>query len=239
MSNKVAAVIIDLDGTLIDSMGGFFDMVIDGLEKKGVRYSEEILSKIGNDLLEDFQSVPAKRGIGLVFKIFWKIGRKAQLSRLNTIIFSLECVSKARKIYYNAPLFPDVKDSLTHLKSTGFELGVYTLASRPQLEAVLSKHNIKHFFNPSSIISRDDVENIKPDPEGVLLALEGCSVNPLNGFFLGDMPADIIAGTRAGVTTVAITTGLVNEKTFNQYSQPNKVFDSLTQATHWIIETKK
>lgn len=239
MVSKVTAVIFDLDGTLIDSMGGFYEMVIGGLERKGVKYSQKLLSRIGNELLEDFQSVPTKRGIGLVFKLFWKIGRKAQLSRLNALIFGIECVSKARKIYYNASLFPDVKESLNHLRSNGFQLGIYTLASRTQLEETLSKHRIKQFFNPSAIISRDDVGKIKPDPEGLLLALERCSVSPSDGFFLGDMPIDIIAGNKAGVTTIAITTGLVNEKTFNQYSQPNIVFDSLTQATDWIINTKK
>jgi phosphoglycolate phosphatase-like HAD superfamily hydrolase len=238
MTNNARAVIFDLDGTLIDSMGGFFDMVINGLNRKGIRSTDKIISRIGTELMEDYQFKPSKQGIGIVFKLFWKIGRKAGLSRPKTLIFTLECVTKARKIYYSAPLFPDAIESLTELHSAGFHLGVYTLASKKQLMRILLKYELTKFFNPKGLISRNDVKLVKPDPEGILLALKGCSVSPSNGTFLGDMPADIIAGTRAGVTTIGLTTGLVGRAKFQQHSQPVVIFDSLKQASRWILQTQ-
>ncbi|MFX0185190.1 MAG: HAD family hydrolase [Candidatus Hodarchaeota archaeon] len=238
MTNKARAVIFDLDGTLIDSMSGFFNMVIEGLDRKGIRSTDRIISRIGTDLMEDYQLKSSKQRIGLIFKLFWKIGRKAGLSRPKTLIFTIECVTKARKVYYSAPLFPDVIESLTELHSAGFHLGVCTIASRKELMRILEKYDLTRFFNPKGLISRNDVKKIKPDPEGLLLALKGCSVSPSNGTFLGDMPADIIAGTRAGVTTIGLTTGLVSRKIFLQHSQPVMIFNSLKQASKWILQTQ-
>ncbi|MFX0150559.1 MAG: HAD family hydrolase, partial [Candidatus Hodarchaeota archaeon] len=214
MTDKARAVIFDLDGTLIDSMGGFFDMVIDGLNRKGVKTTDKIINRIGAELIEDYWFKAPKQGIGLIFELFWKIGRIAGLSRFKALFFTLESVNNARKIYYSAPLFPNVIESLTALQSAGFQLGVYTLTSRKQLLKILLKYDLTKFFNPEGLISRSDVKKIKPDPEGLLLALKGCSVSPSNGTFLGDMPVDIITGTRAGVTTIALTTGLVGREMF-------------------------
>ncbi|MFX0174509.1 MAG: HAD family hydrolase [Candidatus Hodarchaeota archaeon] len=238
MTNRARAVIFDLDGTLIDSMGGFFDMVINGLNRKGVKTSNRLINRIGAELIKDYWFKTSKQGIGLIFKLFWKIGRRAGLSRFKALLFTLECVNKARKIYYSAPLFPNVVESLKSLQSAGFQLGIYTLASRKQLLKTLIKHNLTEFFNPDGLISRNDVKKIKPDPEGLFLALKGCSVSPSNGTFLGDMPLDIITGTRAGVTTIALTTGLVGRKMFQQHSQPVMIFESIEYASKWILQTQ-
>jgi pyrophosphatase PpaX len=238
MTNRARAVIFDLDGTLIDSMGSFFDMVIDGLNRKGVKTTDRVINKIGTELIEDYWFKTSKQGIGLIFKLFWKIGRRAGLSRFKALVFTLECLNKAREIYYSASLFPNVIESLTALQSAGFQLGVYTLASRKQLLKTLIKHDLIKFFNPNGLISRSDVKKIKPDPEGLLLALKGCSVSPSNGTFLGDMPLDIITGTRAGVTTIALTTGLVGRKMFQQHSQPVMIFESIDIASKWILQTQ-
>lgn len=231
-------VIFDLDGTLIDSMRSFYTLVVDNLERRNINVSEETLKKVGSELLKDYQTPPSGHGLKLVINLFWKIGRKSGLSRFKTIGFTFECVSKARKVYHSAPLFPDTKKTLSQLQEAGFQLGVCTVASRKQLKESLIKHNIVQFFNPEGLISRDDVKRVKPDPEGVLLALENCSVLPSKGYFIGDMPIDIIAGNNAGTTTIGLTTGLLNKTTFQQYCQPTIIFDSLEQATNWILNKK-
>ncbi len=237
MTFNTLGVIFDLDGTLIDSMRGYYNLVVNSLERRGVKVSEEILSKVGTELIEEYQTVPSGQGLSLVFNLFWKIGRKMGFSRPNAIGFTFECVSKARKVYNSAPLFPDVKNSLSQLHEAGFQLGVYTMASRKQLTETLNKHEIIQAFNPKGLISRNDVKRVKPDPEGILLACKMCSISPSRGIFIGDMPTDIIAGNEAGTTTIGLTTGLVNKKAFHQYCQPTAIFDSLEQATSWILRT--
>ncbi|MFW9904221.1 MAG: HAD family hydrolase [Candidatus Thorarchaeota archaeon] len=231
-------VIFDLDGTLIDSMRSFYILVVNNLKRRGIKISEEALKKVGSELLKDYQTPPSGQGLKLVINLFWKIGRKFGLSRFKAISFTFECISKVRKVYHSAPLFPDTLRTLTQLQEAGFQLSIYTMASRKQLKESLEKHRIAHFFNPKGLISRDDVKRAKPDPEGVLLALESCSIDPSRSYFIGDMPIDIIAGTNAGITTIGLTTGLLNKITFQQYSQPTIIFDSLKQATDWILNRK-
>jgi phosphoglycolate phosphatase len=238
MTFEKMGVIFDLDGTLIDSMRSFYILVVDNLKQRGIKISEEALKKVGSDLLKDYQTPPSGQGLKLVVNLFWKIGRKFGLPRFKAIIFTFECVSKAKKVYHSASLFPDAKRTLTQLQEAGFQLGIYTMASRKQLKESLVKHNIVHFFNPKGLISRDDVKRAKPDPEGVLLALENCLIDPSRSYFIGDMPIDIIAGNNAGITTIGLTTGLLNKTTFQQYCRPTIILDSLDQATDWILNKK-
>lgn len=237
MINGDRAIIFDLDGTLIDSMSNFSTLVIDSLKQRGITNIDELKKKLETELLTRPNATPSSSRITLIPKLFWKIGRRAGLSRLQSLFFTFNCITRARDVYYNAPLFPDVIDSLTQLKSSGFQLGIYTMASQKQLKIALEKHNLTHYFNPNSIISRDDVKRIKPDPEGVLLAFKRCSVHPNGGIYIGDMPIDIIAGNRAGATTIGVTTGLVNDQTMKQLCKPNVICESLEQALNWIFDS--
>ncbi len=235
---STSAVIFDLDGTLIDSMRSFNDIVISNLEKNGLFITIEEMEKIGIHLLEKFQTPQTNSGFRLVFNIFWNIGRKMGLGRMKAIRFALTCISKVKSVYRNAPIFPDTRESLSKLSKYGFQLGICTNASRKQLEDTIEKHGIKDYFHPKALISRDDVFRLKPDPEGLLLAIKACSTNPQFSYFIGDMPVDILAGNDAGVETIGLTTGLISKSVLQRYSDPSTVVDSLEEATAWIINTK-
>ncbi len=238
MKNPSAyAVIFDLDGTLIDSMRSFNDIVVSNLENNGINITIEDMEKIGVRLLEKFQTPQSNSGFRLVFSIFWNIGREMGLGRRNTFKFALGCINKVKSVYRNAPIFPDTEQSLSTLARHGFILGVCTNASRKQLEETLTKHGIEKYFHPNALISRDDVVKIKPDPEGLLLAINACSSDPQYTYFLGDMPVDILAGNGIGVETIGLTTGLVSKSVLYRYSNPSIVLDSLEQATSWIISS--
>ncbi len=216
----------------------FYSLVINGLEHRGIEATDQVLNNIGVELMKDFQEAPSKQGITLVFRLFWKIGRRFGLSRLKSMSFTLDCVSKAREVYYSAPLFPDVKKTLKLLQDEGFQLGVCTMASRKQMIDTLVRHEIIQFFNPNGLISRNDVTRMKPDPEGILLAFKECSSHPSMGVYIGDMPVDITAGNVAGTSTIGLTTGLVNEEMFLHFCQPTAIFGSLENATDWILKIK-
>ena len=54
-----------------------------------------------------------------------------------------------------------------------------------------------------AVIGGDDVLNVKPDPEGILLALERMGISASESMMVGDSAADMLAGKRAGVITAA------------------------------------
>ena len=234
----ISAVIFDLDGTLIDSMQSFNDIVYSNLEKRGILITSKGIEDVGHQLLKKYQNPPSKTGFKLIFNIFWRIGRSSGLSYLQAIIFSFICISEVKRVYKNASLFPTVKECLSKLSFHGFRLGICTTASRRQLEDILNNYEIKHYFYQSALITRDDVKRVKQDPEGVLLAIEACSAHPQHSYFIGDMPSDIVAGNMAKTTSIGLTTGLLKRSLLLQYSTPTAVFDSLEQATTWILESR-
>jgi pyrophosphatase PpaX len=69
------------------------------------------------------------------------------------------------------------------------------------MEFTLNPFGIQDYFEEK--ITADDVRNSKPDPEGILLALSRIKTGPRESIYIGDSPADMIAGRRAGVLTGA------------------------------------
>ncbi len=65
---------------------------------------------------------------------------------------------------------------------------------------------------PEVLISGDDVTNGKPDPEGYLKAASHLGVSPERCVVVEDTPAGILAGRRAGMNVVAVTTTFAPEK---------------------------
>ena len=101
----------------------------------------------------------------------------------------------------------------------------------------MKKYELIELFHRESLISRDDVTNLKPSPEGIILAIRSCSARVDDCFFLGDMPSDMIAGDRAGLITIGLTTGLVSRELLNRFSSPTVVLDSIVEATEWILSS--
>jgi mannitol-1-/sugar-/sorbitol-6-phosphatase len=65
---------------------------------------------------------------------------------------------------------------------------------------------------PEVLISADDVRNGKPDPEGYLKAASRLGVSPERCIVVEDSPAGILAGQRAGMKILGITTTFAAEK---------------------------
>ena len=55
----------------------------------------------------------------------------------------------------------------------------------------------------------DHVKNKKPDPEGILMALNYLDCEPSNAIYIGDHQRDIEAGRLAGVKTVCAAYGYI------------------------------
>jgi len=66
----------------------------------------------------------------------------------------------------------------------------------------LSVLGANHLFDVR--IGTDDVKNVKPDPEPVLLALERLGVNKEEAIMIGDNSHDIEAGHNAGIRAAGV-----------------------------------
>ena len=86
-----------------------------------------------------------------------------------------------------AHLFPGVKETLTQLHGR-FALGLVTSGSKPRVLADLERAGIAALFQV--VVTGDDVEAPKPDPEGLVRALRALALQPHDVVYVGDAPAD-------------------------------------------------
>jgi len=97
-------------------------------------------------------------------------------------------------------IFPDTLPALRELKSLGCRMGIVTNTSREAADRELSMHGIEAFFEV--VITREDMEKLKPDPEGLLIASRRMKAQEF--FFVGDLVHDSRAAKTAGGTSIMI-----------------------------------
>ncbi|UCD95991.1 MAG: HAD family hydrolase [Candidatus Bathyarchaeota archaeon] len=98
-------------------------------------------------------------------------------------------------------LFPDSIPTLKNLRNREVKIGLVTNTSARVVENVFRRFDLARFFDV--VITRERVRRMKPDPEGVLLALERLGARRF--FMVGDLMFDVIAAKSAdGVAILVI-----------------------------------
>ena len=102
-----------------------------------------------------------------------------------------------------------VVDFLEMLRQNSVRMAICSGALLAEIELILKQAQLGHFFEV--IVSADEIEKGKPDPEGYLLALERLNQNDNNAIspdeciVIEDSHWGLEAGKAAGMHTVAIT----------------------------------
>jgi HAD superfamily hydrolase (TIGR01549 family) len=95
------------------------------------------------------------------------------------------------------------KDLLSALKARGIRIGLVSNVGRKALEKVLPKLDLRPFLNV--VVSRNDVQSMKPSGEGLRLALSRLDVIEDKALYVGDTLDDVRAAKAAGVKVIVIT----------------------------------
>jgi len=98
-------------------------------------------------------------------------------------------------------VFPGIIELLRRIRGSGRRLALFTGVEKVMMEYTLNPFKLSEFFKVC--ITADDVQKSKPDPEGINLALSRINADAKDSMYVGDSPADIVAGKRAGVLTGA------------------------------------
>ena len=127
--------------------------------------------------------------------------------------------------------FPDVEASLKELKASGLKLVVVSTKYEYVLKRGLEVLGLSDYFD--LIIAGDQIQQVKPDPEQLQLAMTTLKVEPQQCLMIGDNWQDIAAGENAGVETVFVEW---SEKTVSELAphKPNKTVSSMLELTEWI-----
>ena len=187
--NKKILVLFDLDGTLIDTAPEMH-MALNALlieQRKETVSLDHVRPHVSNGVLGIFSAVfddnPTLEG-----------------RRYNRYLKLYEDV-----VGTHASLFNDMDIVLSSIEKNHL-WGIVTNKSRKFTEPLLRRLSLTDRL--SCLICRDDVNNIKPDPEPLNLALSMLQFKDLNDcYYIGDSKKDIQSARSAGIKSIACSYG--------------------------------
>jgi HAD superfamily hydrolase (TIGR01549 family) len=186
----IRAILLDVDGTLIDSNDAHAQSWVDVGEEFGYPIVFEdvrpMIGMGGDKVLPELTglSEDSERGAEML-KRRGEIFREQYLPGLSP--------------------FPQTRELLERLIADEYELVVASSASDEDLEALLKRAGLADLISRQT--SADDAEASKPDPDIIVAALAkgGCAAS--EAVMLGDTPYDVSAAQQAGVGVVALRCG--------------------------------
>jgi phosphoglycolate phosphatase len=186
-TNRIALVIFDLDGTLIDAYPAItrsfnYTMAALGYPAQTAVVIRRAVGWGDENLLKPFVS---ERDISRALRIYRSHHAKA-------------LVGYSR-------LFPGAKALLAKLKKNGLLLAV--ASNRPtKYSNILLRHlGIRRFFD--RVLCGDAVVHMKPHPQILRTIMREFLLKPQQVLYVGDMVVDAQTGRRAHVRTIMVTTG--------------------------------
>jgi HAD superfamily hydrolase (TIGR01549 family) len=205
---SATAILFDIDGTLVDSVGAYFEVARIAAEPFGFAVTEEHVRHslaTGNN--------------------FWRGLLPHNLHNADAILkelFTRAAAEWPRVLLEFGTLFKGVAHTLETLHGRGIRLGIVS-GARPEVLELLRAEGILNFFD--TIILGGDVTRGKPDPEGIRKGLSQLNVKPDMALYVGDTPIDIQASHSAGVRAVSVLTGAADSALLSAY-EPERLIAS-------------
>lgn len=194
------ALVFDFDYTLGDSTEGIASSVNYALDKMGFekRGKEEIKKTIGLSLKDTLFSLTEKDDEESAKKFAELFKEQAD-----------------RVMVDNTRLYDGVKELLTSVKKAGYKIVILTTKYHCRIEQIFTKYDAIDLLD--LIIGGDDVKVEKPNPEGLLWAIDMLSLPKEELLYVGDSLVDAKTAQRAGVDFCAVLTGTTEEKDFDAF----------------------
>lgn len=193
--SKPAAVLFDLDGTLIDTAPDFHAVINQLL-------SENQRQPVSYDFLRRYVSNGARAMVCAAFDIS---EHSPGFSELHQRMLDLYL----QHLNVDTRPFPGITALLSWFGELNIPWGVVT--NKPELYTTPVMQGLNLQPAASSIICPDHVTDKKPHPESLHLACQQIGVNADQCIYIGDHQRDIEAGRRAGMRTIAVSYGYIDE----------------------------
>jgi len=217
----VKMVMIDLDGTLIDTAPDIAASANKMLQQLGMPTHDPSLvaTWIGNGvgrlvkraLIGSLEGEPDVALFEKGYPIF--------------LAAYAECVSK------NSRPYPGVVEGLEALKQAGFSLACVTNKAEAFTLPLLKDLSLDKYFK--LVLSGDSLEKKKPDPLPLLHACEHFGISPDHGVLVGDSINDTQAARAAGMPVILVPYGYNRGQDVNELD-PDVVIDSLIDLSQHL-----
>jgi phosphoglycolate phosphatase len=213
-TSGVVAAIVDLDGTMVDTVGDF----------------EQALALTLADL-----SLPA---VDRAF-ISRTVGRGSQYLLAQSLAHvggAAELLPRAWERYQvhyeaingtHAEVYPGVREGLASMRALGWRLACVTNKPRAFAVKLLEDKGLAAWFE--HVFGGDSFERHKPDPMPLLKTCEALGTSPARTLMVGDSRNDCEAARAAGCPVVLMSYGYNHGEPVAD-AQPDRVFDRLDEV---------
>ncbi len=209
-------VLIDVDGTLVDSVPDLAYCVDAMMRELGMpeRGEQRVRHWVGNGverlvkraLVNQLDGEPDEALFAKALPVFEALYRENTSKR--------SC------------LYAGVKEALDFLKTTGVRIGCVTNKASQFTLPLLRDLGVRDYFE--IVICGDMVERKKPDPMPLLQAAEQLETEPRASMMLGDSMSDVNAARAAGFQIVCMSYGYNHGEDIRDYD-PDAVIDSMAE----------
>lgn len=217
MKGALAAIVFDLDGTLVDSRADIASATNHALSTHG-------LLTLPTEQVSEFVGDGARHLIARAARL--PHGAAAVSELLDTFLeyyASHACCSTT--------LMPGAQHALDTLGDV--PLAILTNKPRACTDAVLRGLDIERYFR--CVIAGGDVPQLKPNPAPFVAIAERLGTRSSNLIMIGDGPQDIHCGRAAGGYTIGVLGGIAMEQALRDAS-PDRILESLYELPDVVHE---
>lgn len=187
---SVSAVLLDVDGTLVDSNDAHADAWVRAFAEADIRVDRAHVRRSigmgGDKLMPEVSGIAEDSAEG------------RRISARRGEIFKAEFLPHLRP-------FRDAGRLVDALRRRGLTVVAASSAKEDELAALLAVAGAQSLLPRAT--SSDDAEESKPDPDIVHAALTRAKAPAAEAIMIGDTPYDVEAAARAGVSAVAFRCG--------------------------------
>jgi phosphoglycolate phosphatase len=210
-------VLIDVDGTLVDSVPDLAWCVDEMMRQLGhpVWGEGRVRDWVGNGverlvrraLIGQLDDEPSDEAFEKAYPIFLELYAENTSKR--------------------SALYPGVREGLDYLKAKGYKLGCVTNKAAQFTLPLLKDLGIHDDFE--IIISGDTLPKKKPDPMPLLHGAKYFGIDPAEAMMIGDSKSDVKAARAAGFQIICMSYGYNHGEDIRNYD-PDAVVDSMAEV---------
>jgi HAD superfamily hydrolase (TIGR01509 family) len=183
---RPAAVLWDLDGTMLDSEKIWWEVEQDLFAKNGGVWTEELARSLtGSDLYDS--------AVALIDAFDWNDIDPHDL--VTEMVRAVEL-----RLLERVEFLPGVEKLLTELADAGVPMAIVTASYRPLVDALLTQTDV-HF---AALVTGERVTRGKPDPEPYLMAAELLGVDPADCVAIEDSVPGAASASGAGCNVLIV-----------------------------------
>jgi HAD superfamily hydrolase (TIGR01549 family) len=212
---NVAAVIFDLDGTLIDSIDIYFRIV------------EKALERLGLPPVSRSKILAAAESENFKWELV--LPREVQHRQTNIIDEAWGVINEIAPQMFadDLDIIQGADGAIKMVSAKGLKIGLVTSTQKHYLQTKLlplKNAGVDDLFE--IIVTSDDVDKRKPAPDPLIKCAQQLELKPADCVYVGDTTTDMKSGKAAGMYTVGVLTGFDDYDAL-QTEQPDAIIDSI------------